>query len=84
VNNTGSNCSNDELDRSEHGTDDTEHHERGDLQRSQLQRRHSMAVHTTRGSARVRNTPHAQIELIENSDDVHTDDSPHRIAPHPV
>ena len=37
---TGSTCSNDELDRSKHGTDDTEHHERGDLQRSQLQRLH--------------------------------------------
>ena len=40
INIAGSICSNDKLDYSEHGTNDGEHHERGDLQRSQLQRLH--------------------------------------------
>ena len=39
---------------------------------------------TTRGFAPVRNIPRAQIELTENNDDVETDTSPHRTAPHPV
>jgi len=29
-------------------------------------------VHAVHGSARVRSTPHTQIELTENSDDVYT------------
>jgi len=37
----------------------------------------SDVVQTTHGSVHVRNTSHAQIELIENTDVVYTDSSPH-------
>jgi len=38
----------------------------------------SGAVHTVRGSARVRDTLRARIELVESNDDVHTRACPHR------
>ena len=44
----------------------------------------SRTVHTTRGCAHVRNTPHEHTEVVENRCEVHTDASPYRSAPNSV